>query len=109
MLTNRAMHLFSGRYYSRTASKNFKIRPSLATLLSFQTTYKMKRTTDERPSIDVNGLPELKKRALSCEEAGARFSDGLFDPAKQKKYTDAYAKSSPYGPLYPQCLRLASS
>ena len=55
----------------------------------------MKRTTDERPSIDVNGLPESKKRALSSEEAGARFSDGLFDPAKQKNYTDAYAKSSP--------------
>ena len=103
------MHLPNGRYYSRTASKNFKIRPPLEAFLSFQTTYKMKRTTDERPSIDGNGLPELKKRALSCEEAGARFSDGLFDPAKQKKYTDAYAKSSPYGPHYPQCLRLASS
>jgi hypothetical protein len=57
----------------------------------------MKRTTDERPSLDGNGLPESKKRALSSEEAGARFSDGLFDPAKQQKYTDAYATSSPYG------------
>ncbi|OOQ84177.1 putative oxidoreductase [Penicillium brasilianum] len=56
----------------------------------------MKRTTDERPSLDGNGLPESKKRALSSEEAGARFSDGLFDPAKQQKYTDAYATSSPY-------------
>lgn len=62
----------------------------------------MKRTTDERPSIDGNGLPESKKRALSSEEAGARFSDGLFDPAKQTKYTDAYAKSSPYDPCYTQ-------
>lgn len=58
----------------------------------------MKRTTDQRPSIDGNGLPESKKRALSSEEAGARFSDGLFDPTKQKNYTDAYTKSSPYGP-----------
>ncbi|KAI2785941.1 Prolyl 3,4-dihydroxylase ofd1 [Penicillium oxalicum] len=56
----------------------------------------MKRTTDQRPSIDGNGMPDSKKRALSSEEAVARFSDGLFDPAKQKKYTDAYAKSSPY-------------
>lgn len=57
----------------------------------------MKRTTDQRPSLDGNGLPESKKRALSSEEAGARFSDGLFDPTKQQQYTDAYTKSSPYG------------
>ncbi|KAF7716604.1 Prolyl 4-hydroxylase, alpha subunit domain-containing protein [Penicillium ucsense] len=56
----------------------------------------MKRTTDQRPSLDGNGMPETKKRALSSEEAVARFSDGLFDPVKQKNYTDAYAKSSPY-------------
>lgn len=56
----------------------------------------MKRTTDERPSIDGNGLPEFKKRALSSKEAAARFRDGLFDPAEQKQYTDSYAKSTPY-------------
>lgn len=58
----------------------------------------MKRKTDERQSLDGNGLPETKKRALSSEEATARFRDGLFDPAEQQKYTDAYAKSSPYVP-----------
>lgn len=56
----------------------------------------MKRKTEDRPSLDGNGLPESKKRALSSEEATARFRDGLFDPAEQQKYTDAYAKSSPY-------------
>lgn len=56
----------------------------------------MKRKTEERPSIEGNGLPQSKKRALSSEEAAARFRDGLFDPAEQQKYTDAYAKSSPY-------------
>ncbi|KAJ5085156.1 hypothetical protein N7532_009927 [Penicillium argentinense] len=63
----------------------------------------MKRKTDERPSLDGNGLPETKKRALSSEEAVARFRDGLFDAAEQKKYTDAYAKSSPYyhGVIHP--------
>jgi hypothetical protein len=78
------------------------MRPPPNILLSSHTTFKMKRTTDERPSIDGNGLPESKKRALSSEEAGARYSDGLFDPAKQTKYTDAYAKSSPYDPRYTQ-------
>lgn len=56
----------------------------------------MKRKTDERPSIDGNGLPESKKRALSSEEATARFRNGLFDPEEQQKYTDEYAKSTPY-------------
>lgn len=55
----------------------------------------MKRKNEERPSLDGNGLPNSKKRALSTEEAVSRFSDGLFDPAKQKNYTDSYAKSSP--------------
>lgn len=56
----------------------------------------MKRKTGERPSIDGDGLPESKKRALSHEEATARFRDGLFNPAEQQKYTEAYAKSTPY-------------
>lgn len=56
----------------------------------------MKRKTEERGSLDGNGLPESKKRALSSKEAVARFRDGLFDAAEQKKYTDAYAKSTPY-------------
>lgn len=67
----------------------------------------MKRTTDERPSLDGNGLPESKKRALSSEEAGARFSEGLFDPAKQQNYTDAYATSSPYGLSKYNCFLIA--
>ncbi|KAJ5222986.1 Prolyl 3-4-dihydroxylase ofd1 [Penicillium citrinum] len=63
----------------------------------------MKRKTEERGSLDGNGLPESKKRALSTEEAVSRFSEGLFDPTKQQKYTDAYAKSSPYyhGVIHP--------
>ncbi|KAJ5404427.1 Prolyl 3-4-dihydroxylase ofd1 [Penicillium cosmopolitanum] len=63
----------------------------------------MKRKTEERPSLDGNGLPNSKKRALSTEEAVSRFSDGLFDPAKQKNYTDSYAKSNPYyhGVIHP--------
>ncbi|KAJ5091141.1 hypothetical protein NUU61_006011 [Penicillium alfredii] len=56
----------------------------------------MKRKTDQRGSLDGNGLPESKKRALSSEEAVARFRDGLFDSAEQQKYTDSYAKSAPY-------------
>ena len=55
----------------------------------------MKRKTDETGS-QANGLPESKKRALSSEEATARFREGLFTPTEQQKYTDAYAKSSPY-------------
>lgn len=84
----------------RTASEKFRIRPPSVELLYSSTTCKMKRTTDQRPSIDGIGLPESKKRALSSEEAGARFSDGLFDPTKLKNYTEAYTKSSPYGPFY---------
>ncbi|KAJ5889122.1 Prolyl 3-4-dihydroxylase ofd1 [Penicillium tannophilum] len=55
----------------------------------------MKRKTDETGS-QANGLPESKKRALSSEEATARFREGLFTSTEQQKYTDAYAKSSPY-------------
>jgi len=56
----------------------------------------MKRKTDTRGSLDGNAMPESKKRALSNEEAAARFRDGLFDIAEQQKYTTEYAKSSPY-------------
>jgi hypothetical protein len=55
----------------------------------------MKRKTDETGS-QANGPPESKKRALSTEEATSRFREGLFTPSEQQKYTDAYAKSSPY-------------
>ncbi|KAJ5247827.1 Prolyl 3-4-dihydroxylase ofd1 [Penicillium chermesinum] len=63
----------------------------------------MKRKTDETSSTGASGPPESKKRALSSEEAAARFRDGLFDPAEQQKYTEAYAKSSPYfhGVIHP--------
>ncbi|CAG8025931.1 unnamed protein product [Penicillium olsonii] len=63
----------------------------------------MKRKTDSRGSMDGNAMPESKKRALSSEEAAARFRDGLFDVAEQQKYTGEYAKSSPYlhGVIHP--------
>lgn len=50
----------------------------------------------KRKTTDTNGQPESKKRALSKEEAVSRFSDGLFDPALQQKYTKEYAQSTPY-------------
>ncbi|KAG0154496.1 hypothetical protein PDIDSM_64 [Penicillium digitatum] len=63
----------------------------------------MKRKTDTRASFDGNAMPQSKKRALSSEEAAARFRDGLFDTAEQQKYTNEYAKSSPYlhGVIHP--------
>ncbi|KAJ5966769.1 hypothetical protein N7501_003017 [Penicillium viridicatum] len=63
----------------------------------------MKRKTDTRASLDGNAMPQSKKRALSSEEAAARFRDGLFDTAEQQKYTGEYAKSSPYlhGVIHP--------
>jgi hypothetical protein len=65
------------------------------------TTSTMKRKTDQRGSLDGNALPDSKKRALSSEEAASRFRNGLFDPAEQKKYTDAYTTSSPYVCMHP--------
>lgn len=56
----------------------------------------MKRKTAESEHAGANGQPDSKKRALSSEEAVARFNDGLFDPALQQKYTKEYAQSSPY-------------
>ncbi|KAF9886537.1 hypothetical protein FE257_011308 [Aspergillus nanangensis] len=56
----------------------------------------MKRKTNEEQSKAANGQPDTKKRALSTEEAVARFRDGLFDPAEQQKYTKEYAESAPY-------------
>jgi hypothetical protein len=56
----------------------------------------MKRKTESRAFMDGNAMPQSKKRALSSEEAAARFRDGLFDSAEQQKYTNEYAKSSPY-------------
>ena len=72
------------------------IRPPDLALFSTYIPPKMKRKTEERGSLDANGLPESKKRVLSSEEAATRFRDGLFDPAEQQKYTEAYAKSTPY-------------
>ena len=56
----------------------------------------MKRKTDGEESLSANGQPELKKRALSSEEAVARFREGLFEPAELQKYTKEYAQSAPY-------------
>ncbi|EEP76524.1 conserved hypothetical protein [Uncinocarpus reesii 1704] len=39
---------------------------------------------------------EAKKRALSAEEATARFGEGLFETATLAKYKNAYAASEPY-------------
>ncbi|PLN78816.1 Oxoglutarate and iron-dependent oxygenase degradation C-term-domain-containing protein [Aspergillus taichungensis] len=63
----------------------------------------MKRKTNEKDAREVVGQPDAKKRALSSEEAAARFRDGLFDPVEQQKYTDEYAKSAPYkhGVIHP--------
>ncbi|KAJ5566601.1 hypothetical protein N7535_008239 [Penicillium sp. DV-2018c] len=63
----------------------------------------MKRKTESRASMDGNAMPQSKKRALSSEEAAACFRDGLFDNAEQQKYTEQYAKSSPYlhGVIHP--------
>lgn len=52
----------------------------------------MKRKTDNK----ANGQPNSKKRALSSEEAAARFRDGLFEPSEQENYTKQYAVSAPY-------------
>ena len=57
---------------------------------------KMKRKTDTNESQGANGQPNTKKRALSNEEVLARFNKGLFDSAKQQKYTQEYAESAPY-------------
>lgn len=56
----------------------------------------MKRKTGQDSVEAANGQPESKKRALSSEEAAARFRDGLFEPAELQKYTKQYAQSAPY-------------
>ncbi|KKK20889.1 hypothetical protein P175DRAFT_0440230 [Aspergillus ochraceoroseus IBT 24754] len=63
----------------------------------------MKRKTNGRESLDGNGQPDTKKRALSSEEVALRFRDGLFEPAELQKYTKAYTQSAPYkhGVIHP--------
>ncbi|RAK94457.1 oxidoreductase [Aspergillus costaricaensis CBS 115574] len=63
----------------------------------------MKRKTDGRESLGGKDQPESKKRALSSEEAAARFRDGLFEPSVLKDYTEQYAQSAPYkhGVIHP--------
>ncbi|KAH8429702.1 putative component of NuA3 histone acetyltransferase complex [Aspergillus melleus] len=56
----------------------------------------MKRKTDNKDPQGANGQPDSKKRALSSEEAAARFRDGLFEPSVQENYTKEYANSAPY-------------
>lgn len=56
----------------------------------------MKRKTNSRESVDANGQPDTKKRALSSEEVALRFRDGLFEPSVQQNYTKAYTQSKPY-------------
>ncbi|PLB50973.1 putative component of NuA3 histone acetyltransferase complex [Aspergillus steynii IBT 23096] len=62
----------------------------------------MKRKTNPQ-SQGANGQPDSKKRALSSEEAAARFRDGLFEPSVQENYTKEYADSAPYkhGVIHP--------
>lgn len=59
-------------------------------------TNNMKRKTEGRESLGGSGQPDSKRRALTSEEAAARFRDGLFEPSEQQKYTDQYAESAPY-------------
>ncbi|CBF79621.1 hypothetical protein AN7554.2 [Aspergillus nidulans FGSC A4] len=63
----------------------------------------MKRKTNSRESVDGNGQPDTKKRALSSEEVALRFRDGLFEPSVQENYTKLYAESGPYlhGVIHP--------
>ncbi|KAI9037433.1 oxidative DNA demethylase [Aspergillus affinis] len=63
----------------------------------------MKRKTDNKDPQGANGQPDSKKRALSSEEAVARFRDGLFEPSVQENYTKEYADSAPYkhGVIHP--------
>ncbi|KAE8351589.1 Oxoglutarate and iron-dependent oxygenase degradation C-term-domain-containing protein [Aspergillus coremiiformis] len=63
----------------------------------------MKRKTEGRESLGGQGQPDSKRRALTSEEAAARFRDGLFEPSEQQKYTEQYAQSAPYkhGVIYP--------
>ncbi|KAL4920797.1 Oxoglutarate and iron-dependent oxygenase degradation C-term-domain-containing protein [Aspergillus aurantiobrunneus] len=63
----------------------------------------MKRKTNSRDSLDGDGQPDSKKRALSSEEVALRFRDGLFEPSVQQNYTKAYAQSTPYlhGVIHP--------
>ncbi|KAI1978856.1 putative component of NuA3 histone acetyltransferase complex [Ophidiomyces ophidiicola] len=53
----------------------------------------MKRKASPGPDGPV---ADAKKRALSPEEAVARFGPGLFDKATLNKYKNAYAHSEPY-------------
>lgn len=55
----------------------------------------MKRKTASEDSPVANGQPKTKKRALSNEEAAARFREGLFEPAELQRYTKEYAQSEP--------------
>ncbi|KAE8159339.1 Oxoglutarate and iron-dependent oxygenase degradation C-term-domain-containing protein [Aspergillus tamarii] len=63
----------------------------------------MKRKTEGRESLGGSGQPDSKRRALTSEEAAARFRDGLFEPSEQQKYTEQYAESAPYkhGVIHP--------
>ncbi|KAL4885240.1 Oxoglutarate and iron-dependent oxygenase degradation C-term-domain-containing protein [Aspergillus karnatakaensis] len=63
----------------------------------------MKRKTNGRESLDGNGQPEAKKRALSSEEVALRFREGLFESSVQQNYTKSYAQSEPYkhGVIHP--------
>ncbi|KAL5357383.1 Oxoglutarate and iron-dependent oxygenase degradation C-term-domain-containing protein [Aspergillus floccosus] len=56
----------------------------------------MKRKTASGEALNGNGQPDSKKRALSGEEAEARFRPGLFESAELQKYTKEYAHSAPY-------------
>ncbi|KAG2420279.1 hypothetical protein HFD88_005080 [Aspergillus terreus] len=56
----------------------------------------MKRKTASGEALNGNGQPDSKKRALSGEEAEARFRPGLFESAELQKYTKEYAQSAPY-------------
>ncbi|KAL2365220.1 hypothetical protein RJZ56_001838 [Blastomyces dermatitidis] len=55
-----------------------------------------RKTTSARNSLDGNGLPGPKKRALDTETVKSRFREGLLDRATLEQYKQSYAASAPY-------------
>jgi hypothetical protein len=56
----------------------------------------MKRKTDcGCETVDGNGQPEAKKRAVSNEKITDRFRDGLLDHATLEEYKKRYASAEP--------------
>ncbi len=75
--------------YNRCEATNLHISLS-AKLLT------MKRKTDCRSeSVDGNGQPDAKRRALSNENTTDRFREGLLSHENLEEYKKRYANSEP--------------